>query len=166
MSAPAGTDVGIAAALGAATVPRRAVLGGGAALGTGLLAPKGFRPAVAAAEADRAWAKIFPRLPASVRFSFTKTSYPFRQPAFSALVRALGQYGTADYLPKITAPALVTQYQGETAFPGQGAAAERLIRSPATLHEFTAAAGGQFHCAPMAPQRRNQVLFDWLGGVL
>ncbi len=118
------------------------------------------------AEADRAWAKIFPRLPASVRFSFTKTSYPFRQPAFSALVRALGQYGTADYLPKITAPALVTQYQGETAFPGQGAAAERLIRSPATLHEFTAAAGCQFHCAPMAPQRRNQVLFDWLGRVL
>jgi hypothetical protein len=47
MSAPAGTDVGIAAALGAAAVPRRAVLGGGAALGTGLLAPKGFRPAVA-----------------------------------------------------------------------------------------------------------------------
>jgi pimeloyl-ACP methyl ester carboxylesterase len=116
-------------------------------------------------EADRAWAKIFARLPLSVRFSFTKTSYPFRQPTFSALVRALGQYGTAAYLPKITAPALVTQYQGETAFPGQGAAAVRLIRSAATLHEFTAAAGCQFHCAPMAPQRRNQVLFDWLDGI-
>jgi len=117
-------------------------------------------------EADRAWAKIFPRLPASVRFSFTKTTYPFRQPTFSALVRELGQYGTAAYLPKITAPALVTQYQGETAFPGQGTAAARLIRSAAARYEFTAAAGGQFHCAPMAPQRRNQVLFDWLDGVL
>jgi hypothetical protein len=42
----------------------------------------------------------------------------------------------------------------------------RLIRSAATLHEFTAAAGCEFHCAPMAPQRRNQVLFDWLDGVL
>ena len=117
-------------------------------------------------EADRAWAKIFARLPASVRFSFTKASYPFRRPAFSALVRALAEYGTAAYLPKITAPVLVTQYQGETAFPGQGAAAARLIRSAATLHQFTAGAGCQFHDAPMAPQRRNQVLFDWLGGVL
>jgi hypothetical protein len=30
----------------------------------------------------------------------------------------------------------------------------------------TAAAGGRFHDAPMAPQRRNQVLFDWLARVL
>ena len=117
-------------------------------------------------EADQAWARIFARLPASVRFAFTKTVYPFRQPAFSALVRALGEYGTVDYLPKITAPVLVTEYQGDAAFPGQGAVAERLVRSPATRHEFTAAAGCQFHDGPMAPQRRNQVLFDWLDGVL
>ena len=117
-------------------------------------------------EADRAWAKIFTRLPAGVQFSFIKASYPFRRPAFSALARALEQYGTAAYLPEITAPALVTQYQGETAFPGQGAAALRLLQSAATLHEFTAAAGCQFHDAPMAPQRRNQVLFDWLDGIL
>ncbi len=116
-------------------------------------------------EADGAWAKIFPRLPVSVRFAFTKSTYPFRKPTFSALVRALGEYGTAAYLPKITAPVLVTQYQGDAAFPGQGADAVRLLRSAATLHEFTAAAGCQFHDAPMAPQRRNQVLFDWLDGI-
>ena len=108
-------------------------------------------------EADQAWARIFPRLPASVQFGFTKASYPYRQPVFSALVRALDQYGMADCLPRITVPALVTQYQGETVFPGQGAAVARLLRSPATLHEFTAATG----C-----QRRNQVLFDWLDGAL
>ena len=118
------------------------------------------------AEADRAWGQIFARLPASVRFSFTKASYPFRQPTFSALVRVLPEYGTAAYLPKIAAPVLVTQYQGETTFPGQGATTMRLLGSPGTLHEFTAAAGCQFHDAPMAPQRRNQVLFDWLDGVL
>jgi hypothetical protein len=106
MSAPAGTGVGIAAALGAATVPRRAVLGGGAALGTRLLAPKGFQPAVAG------------RAPALARGPAVS-----RNPAV-------------------------------------------FFTDPATLHEFTAAAGGRFHCAPMAPQRRNQVLFDWLGGVL
>ncbi|HTT50876.1 MAG TPA: alpha/beta fold hydrolase [Streptosporangiaceae bacterium] len=118
------------------------------------------------AEANHTWASIFARLPASARFAFTKSSYPFRQPTFSALVRALGEYGTAAYLPKVTAPALVTQYQGETAFPGQGTEVARLLRSANTLHEFTAATGAQFHDAPMAPQRRNQVLFDWLGGIL
>lgn len=116
-------------------------------------------------EADQAWAKIFGRLPASVQFSFTKASYPFRQPVFSALVRALAEYGTASYLPEITVPALVTQYPGETAYPGQGAAAAGLLGPAATLHEFTAAAGCQFHDAPMAPRRRNQVLFDWLDGI-
>ncbi len=27
---------------------------------------------------------------------------------------------------------------------------------------FTAAEGAQYHCAPMAPQTRNQVVYDWL----
>lgn len=116
--------------------------------------------------ADQAWARIFTRLPASVQFSFTKASYPFRQPVFSALVQALAGYGTADCLPRITAPALVTQYQGEAAFPGQGAAAAALLGPAATLHEFTADGGCQFHEAPMAPRRHNQVLFDWLAGIL
>ncbi len=34
------------------------------------------------------------------------------------------------------------------------------------LVEFTVADGAEYHCAPMAPQRRNQVVFDWLDGVL
>ena len=116
--------------------------------------------------ADQAWAKIFTRLPASVQFGFTKASYPFRQPVFSALVQALAEYGTADCLPRITAPALVTQYQGEGAYPGQGGAAAALIGPAAALHEFTGVGGCRFHQAPMAPQRRNRVLFDWLAGVL
>jgi alpha-beta hydrolase superfamily lysophospholipase len=118
------------------------------------------------AEADATWAGIFGRLPASDRFRFTKGSYPFRQPAFSALVRTLARYGTADLLPKITTPTLVISYQGDTACPGQGDAAARLLRCAHTRHEFTAAAGGQRHDVPMGPQRRNQVIFDWLGGIL
>jgi hypothetical protein len=118
------------------------------------------------AEADAIWAEIIPRLPASERFSFTKGSYPFRQPTFSALVRTLVQYSTAAFLPKITTPTLVTSYQEDTAFPAQGHQAAKLLRCPHTRHEFTAAAGCQLHDAPMAPQRRNQVIFDWLTGIL
>jgi len=117
------------------------------------------------AEADAIWAGIFGRLPASDRFRFTKASYPFRQPAFSALVRALARYGTAEFLPQIAVPTLVTSYPGGAAGSGPGAAT-RLLRCPFTQHEFTAAAGGQRYGAPMAPQRRNQVIFDWLAGIL
>jgi hypothetical protein len=118
------------------------------------------------AEADAIWAGIFPKLPASVRFGFTKASDPFRQPTFTALVRALVQYGTAAYLPKITTPTLVTQYQGETAFPGQAGQAAKLLDGATSVHEFTAAAGSRLRDAPMAPQRRNQVIFDWLAGIM
>jgi len=36
------------------------------------------------------------------------------------------------------------------------------LRSDKTLVRFTAADGAQLHDAPMAPQRRNEVVFDWL----
>jgi hypothetical protein len=31
---------------------------------------------------------------------------------------------------------------------------------------FTAAEGANFHCEPMAPQTRNEVMYDWLANVL
>ena len=31
------------------------------------------------------------------------------------------------------------------------------------MHRFTAKDGSQFHCEPMAPQHRNEVILDWLG---
>jgi hypothetical protein len=40
------------------------------------------------------------------------------------------------------------------------------LRSAKQFHDFTAAESAQFHCAPMAPQTRNQVVYDWLDGIL
>jgi hypothetical protein len=31
-----------------------------------------------------------------------------------------------------------------------------------TLIKFTVAEGGEYHCEPMAPQLRNERVFDWL----
>ena len=73
---------------------------------------------------------------------------------------------TAAYLPKITTPTLVNQYVGDPSFAGQRAQVMKLLRCPRTLHTFTPATGCQLHCAPMAPQRRNQVIFDWLRKIL
>jgi hypothetical protein len=38
-------------------------------------------------------------------------------------------------------------------------------RCDKTRYEFTAAQGARGHCAPMAPQTGNQVVFDWLDSV-
>jgi hypothetical protein len=40
------------------------------------------------------------------------------------------------------------------------------LRGPKQFHTFTEAEGAQFHCAPMAPQTRNQVVYDSLDGIL
>ncbi len=124
-------------------------------------------------EADAAWATILPRLPASVRFSVTQAGYPFRQPVFSALLRELARYQTAPWLPDITAPTLLTQYEAASewpgtgsGWPGQGRLADQLLRCPHTLHKFGTAVPGQRSGRPVPPQHHDQVLFDWLVSVL
>ena len=36
------------------------------------------------------------------------------------------------------------------------------MKAERTLIEFTIAEGGEYHCEPMAPQLRNERVFDWL----
>ncbi len=68
---------------------------------------------------------------------------------------------------KVTSPTLVTQYQDDAFYPGQGQQLYGLLRSPKTFHEFTTAeSGAQYHDAPMAPQTRNQVICDRLDSLL
>ncbi len=57
-------------------------------------------------------------------------------------------------------------YQGEAFFPGQARQLTSRLRTPKAYRYLTAAEGAQLHDAPMAPQRRNQIVFDWLGRVL
>ena len=66
----------------------------------------------------------------------------------------------------MTAPVLVTSYQLEQFYPGQAQRLFKLLRSSKELVTFTVAEGAEYHDAPMAPQRRNQVIFDWLDRML
>jgi hypothetical protein len=82
---------------------------------------------------------------------------------------ALMKFTVADVADRVTAPALVTSYQGDQLVipaSGQGPEVYKRLRSEKTYYEFTAAQGAQGHCAPMAPQTRNQVVFGWLDRIL
>lgn len=80
---------------------------------------------------------------------------------FGSLVQ---QYDVSDVIGKITSPTLVTNYQfDDLVASGQEEQTFAGLRSQKTFHTFTAEEGAEYHCAPMAPQRRNQVVFDWVG---
>lgn len=72
--------------------------------------------------------------------------------------------------PLVTSPVLVTEYQDDNFFGHHQQAGQvfRLLPSGTRkrMHFFTAAEGAEYHDAPMAPQTRNQVVFDWLDDVL
>ena len=72
------------------------------------------------------------------------------------------QYDVTQFAPRVTAPMLVTQYEHDQFFPNGGRQLYDLLTCPKTLLTFTAAEGAGEHDAPLAPQRRNQVVFDWL----
>ena len=79
------------------------------------------------------------------------------------------KFTVAGVAARVTAPTLVTAYQDDTLVvpaSGQGPEVYKLLRSRKQYHYFTAAEGAQYHCAPMAPQTRNQAVFDWLDQTL
>ena len=79
------------------------------------------------------------------------------------------KFTVADVANRVTAPTLVTAYQDDQLVipaSGQGTQVYKLLRSDKQYYYFTAAEGAQDHCAPMAPQTRNQAVYDWLDGIL
>ena len=71
---------------------------------------------------------------------------------------------TPDVIQRINQPYLVTDYQSEGFYGGQARRLYDALRSPKVFHEFTD--GARYHCAPMAPATRNEVVFDWLDETL
>jgi hypothetical protein len=125
--------------------------------------------------------KIIPTLDAGDRFNLAKISEGYGRPYLLAaragqvftdlydLGLTLMKFTVAGVAGQVTAPTLVTAYEGdELVVPasGQGTEVYRLLRGTKQFHRFTAAEGADQHCAPMAPQTRNQVVYDWLDDVL
>jgi cephalosporin-C deacetylase-like acetyl esterase len=133
-------------------------------------------------EINTVWAKDFvPKFSAVDRYELAKTSEPygtqFLQAARSRKVfadmydfsRTVMKFTVADVADRITAPTLVTAYDSDSLVippAKQSPVVYQALRGRKQFHTFTAAEGAQFHCAPMAPQTRNQVVYDWLDTIL
>jgi dienelactone hydrolase len=64
---------------------------------------------------------------------------------------------------RIAAPTALLSPELEQFFPGQPQTMHKWIGPHrSTLIKFTVAEGGEYHCEPMAPQLRNERVFDWL----
>lgn len=85
---------------------------------------------------------------------------------YALLAASIQRFNCVDVARSVTAPVLVTGYEREQFVPGQAQQLHDLLRSPKDLVTFTVAEGADYHCAPMAPQYRNEVVFDWLDDVL
>ncbi|HEY1644679.1 MAG TPA: hypothetical protein VGG35_28705 [Streptosporangiaceae bacterium] len=142
-----------------------------------------FTEGLSKAEINHIWNHdIVPHLSAQDRFTFAKRSELFGKQFLVAgragrvfsdlydLGTILMQLTCKNTAPKVTSPTLVNFYQEDSFFPGPGQARAVYkllpVGLPKTFHTFTVAEGAEFHDAPMAPQTRNQVVFDWLDGII
>jgi hypothetical protein len=114
-------------------------------------------------EANAEWAELADVIPAPVRFGIEKTIAPFGGDTFYDRMSHVLEFeldpATA---ARIGCPTLVTEYEGDVAVGPQARPMFDLLRTEKTFVTLGSAQGAQFHDAPMAPQRRNQVVFDWL----
>ena len=135
-----------------------------------------FTPGATKEQVNAAWQSEVAKANAVDRYTLAKRSEPFgRQYLLAAragqvfgdlydLGAVSMQFSCAEAAGQVTAPTLVTAYEyDQYVLPAsQGTDVYAELRSPKQYHYFTAAESAQFHCAPMAPQTRNQVVFDWL----
>ena len=86
---------------------------------------------------------------------------------FAAAAAQLVQFDVRDAAGQIRCPVLVLDYDDEDFYPGQPDELMGLLTTDRKdLVKLTSADGAQMHCAPMAPVRRNEVVFDWLDEVV
>jgi Esterase FrsA-like len=137
-----------------------------------------FPPGAMKEEVNGEWQAVIPHLDAVSRFTLMKRAELYAR-QFLLAGRAgrvftdlwlLGMIQMAlnvsKVAPLVTSPTLVTGYQDDQFVPGQARSVYKLLRSRKAYHYFTSADGAEYHDAPMAPQTRNQVVFDWLDGIL
>jgi hypothetical protein len=117
-------------------------------------------------EANAEWDAVFPNLPLVTRFGYTKLLLPFGREDFYSQIGYLARFNVTRVAHRIEAPTLITDYEFDRFFAGQPQELHGLLRTQKRLVRFTSADGSEYHDAPMAPVRRNQVVFDWLDRVL
>jgi hypothetical protein len=110
------------------------------------------------------WDEIPKELPESERFGIAKRAEIYGQGGGYEKLRLARKFAMSRELARrIDAPVAVLSPELEQFFPGQAETLDRWLDGhKRTLMRFTTAEGAQFHCEPMAPQLRNERVFDWL----
>lgn len=127
-----------------------------------------------AAEVNREWQAIIPVLTPDEAFDVKKRGEIFgrqflRQARrgevptdFALLAARIQEYTLADVVERVEPPVLVTDYELEQFYPGQARQLYDMLPGRKDYATFDVSQGAEYHCAPMAPQFRNEVVFDWL----
>jgi dienelactone hydrolase len=116
-----------------------------------------------AADFDRAWDAIPEEAPEAASFAVAKRSEIYGNGGgYERMTNARRFVLQRAEAGSITAPTAITAPELETNFPGQQQKLHRWIGASSTLLPFTVAEGGEYHCEPMAPQLRNERVYDWL----
>jgi hypothetical protein len=84
---------------------------------------------------------------------------------WAGLSSTIERFNVRDVAGQIRTPLLGIDYEGEQFYPGQATELASLVPG-SDLVRLGSPDGAQYHCAPMAPQRRNEVIFDWFEEVL
>jgi dienelactone hydrolase len=131
----------------------------------------GLLDLVAQGEKDQVngeWAGFTAQLPVERQAGMAKRLELYPGENFFEKYSEIIRYDNSDVVGKITAPMLVGDNEVEQFFPGQA----KLLYEALTSSEgkryvkFTSADGSQYHCEPMAYQRRNAAILDFFGDQL
>jgi Esterase FrsA-like len=137
-----------------------------------------FAPGATEEQVNAEWAVAIAHLDAMDRFTLMKRAELYARQFLLAgragrvftnlwlLGTLLMQLNVIKVASLVTSPTLITQYELDQLAVNQAKPVYERLRSPKAFHYFTSAHGAEYHDAPMAPQTRNQVVFDWLDGIL
>jgi hypothetical protein len=113
-------------------------------------------------EFDRIWDQIPGHVSEIERFEIAKRSEIYGNGGgFERMTNARRFVLHRDEARKIAAPVAICAPQFESFFPGQSQTLHSWLPG-STLLPFTVAEGAEYHCEPLAPQLRNERVFDWL----
>jgi hypothetical protein len=115
------------------------------------------------AEFNKFWNAIPKNLPEAKRAGIAKRAEIYGQvDGYEKMKLAQRFVLSREDARRIATPVAILSPELEQFFPGQAKTLQGWLRAPNTLIPFTVAEGGEYHCEPMAPQLRNERVFDWL----
>ncbi len=115
------------------------------------------------AAVDQTWDSLPKYLNANERAGLVKRSEIYGNGGGYEKLKAASRFVLSQAEARmVTTPTALLSPQLEQFFPGQAETVHKWLRAPSKLITFSVAEGGEFHCEPMAPQVRNERVFDWL----